>query len=248
MHVVHEHFAIVIPQTYPLEHAGPVMCAGITMYDPLKAHGAAGKRVGIIGLGGLGIMGIKIAQALGCAVTAISRGPTKKDIALKSGATTYIDSKVEDEMKAGAKSLDLILNTIPVKHDYMYYEQLLDTDGKLVLLGLFEGMFVAFLTGGGKRVVASGIGGIPNTQEIIDLCDKHKIYPETKIIPASKINWAYQQLATNNSDACRYVIDVENTLKEDVKCDDPAPDLGPPVSISWMKFISESTKFMFGFR
>ena len=132
--VVHEHFAVVIPDGFPLEAAGPVMCAGITMYDPLLKLGASGKRVGIVGLGGLGTMGIKLAKAMGCTVTAISRSSAKEAFARSCGADSYVAS-ASPESLAGAKgSLDVILNTIPVYHDYDAFTCLLDRQGKQVTL------------------------------------------------------------------------------------------------------------------
>lgn len=114
--VVHEHFAINIPKDYPLECAGPVMCAGITMFDPLKVHGVGkGSNVGIVGMGGLGILGVRIAKAMGCKVTAISRSSAKRDLACSHtlGADSYVVSSDPQDMNANRGSLDLILNTIP---------------------------------------------------------------------------------------------------------------------------------------
>merc|ERR1711871_864252 len=107
------------------------MCAGITMYDPLKHHGAKeGTRVGVVGLGGLGIMGIKLARSLGCKVTAISRSKAKEELAKKSGAALYIASEDAESMKAGERSLDLILNTVPSSHDWGVYQPLLADNGR----------------------------------------------------------------------------------------------------------------------
>jgi D-arabinose 1-dehydrogenase-like Zn-dependent alcohol dehydrogenase len=128
--VVNEKFGIKIPEGYPLEAAGPVMCAGVTMFDPLEVHKAAnGTRVGIVGLGGLGQMGIKIAKARGCVVTVISRSAGKKAFATKCGADHFVVSTNPADMKRAAASLDLILNTVPVYHDYLANRQLLVDDG-----------------------------------------------------------------------------------------------------------------------
>ena len=112
--VVKEHFAIIIPKSYPLEAAGPVMCAGITTYDPLVKLGAekGGKRIGIVGLGGLGVMGVKLAKALGNEVSVISRAPKKAEFAKKCGADSFVVSTDAEQMKAAENSLDLILNTV----------------------------------------------------------------------------------------------------------------------------------------
>lgn len=162
-HVVDERFAIIIPKSFPLEAAGPVMCAGVTMFDPLMRQGAkAGTRVGIVGLGGLGMLGIKLAKALGCVVTAISRTEGKLDIARKAGATEFVVSTDARQMAGARRSLDLILNTIPTQHDYEPYSRLLASGGKQVLLGISPAfaaaLVVGLATGGRSKVIASGIG------------------------------------------------------------------------------------------
>jgi D-arabinose 1-dehydrogenase-like Zn-dependent alcohol dehydrogenase len=118
-HVVHEKFAIALPRAYPLECAGPVMCSGVTLFDPLRRYGATvGTRVGVVGMGGLGTMGVKIAKAMGCTVTAISRGPAKEAFARSCGADAYLSSTDAKAMAAAAGSLDLVLNTISANHDF----------------------------------------------------------------------------------------------------------------------------------
>ena len=126
--VVHERFAVVIPKSYPLECAGPVMCAGVTLFDPLRRYGATkGTRVGVVGLGGLGQMGIRLAKAMGCIVTAITRSAAKADFAKECGADFVIVSTSSDDMARAraARALDLVLNTIPVEHDYAPFTALL---------------------------------------------------------------------------------------------------------------------------
>jgi uncharacterized zinc-type alcohol dehydrogenase-like protein len=209
-HVVHERFAIIIPRSYPLEAAGPVMCAGITMYDPLKKLGARpGTRVGIVGLGGLGVMGIKLAKALGCTVTAISRKPAKQHIATQCEADCFILSSDGSQMSAARGSLHIILNTIPVYHDYDSYTALLGDNGKQVILGLHKGIVAAFalgtLSGGCARVMHSAIGGIQNTQEVMDLCARHNIVPELQVVPCEKINEVYSKLDSANDSGQRCV-------------------------------------------
>ena len=215
-YVVHEHFVIKVPTEYPLECAGPVFCAGITMYSPLKRWGAGpGTRVGIVGLGGLGVMGVKLARALGCEVTVISRNLSKVSYArddlcadryIVSAASSASSAPVTNQQqqphirenisgsnkfvvltKAEAKgTLDLILNTVPVFHDYTEYNGLLQLDqrkdddtqrriiGRQVILGLHEGLIAGYVmntvTFGRSVVVHSAMGGIQETQECIDLC------------------------------------------------------------------------------
>ena len=208
------------------------MCAGITMYDPMLQHGIkSGDRVGIVGLGGLGVMGVKLAKALGCTVSVISRSKAKEALALKVGADKLVASSIPEDMEANVGSLDLIINTVPTFHDYSIYKCLLDRSsriGKQVLLGLHEGIVSGFalpaITFGRSRIAASGIGGIEATQQVIDLCAKHKIYPELEIVGVSKLNKVYQQLNDSNDSGKRYVLDLA-TLKEGVVCDDPAPKL-----------------------
>lgn len=235
--VVNEHYGIIIPDSYPLEAAGPVMCAGITMYDPLIkliAKGV-GKRVGIAGLGGLGVMGIKLAKALGCTVTVISRSDAKKGFATSLGADSYLATGTPGELAAARNTLDIILNTIPVYHDYDQYTTLLAKGGKQVILGLHKGIVGAGIMGAvsgccGGKLMASGIGGIKNTQAVVDLCAENNIVPELKIMPCEKLNEIYSMLDAGNDDGVRMVLDISNTLNAgtEAKCKDPAPRLGNP--------------------
>eukprot|EP00928_Gymnodinium_smaydae_P072492 TRINITY_DN55845_c0_g1_i1.p1 TRINITY_DN55845_c0_g1~~TRINITY_DN55845_c0_g1_i1.p1 ORF type:complete len:404 (+),score=65.25 TRINITY_DN55845_c0_g1_i1:71-1282(+) len=217
--VVHQHFAILIPKTYPLECAGPVMCAGITLYEPLKVYKAGpGTRVGVVGVGGLGLTGIKIAEALGCEVTAISRGNKKKAIAAENGATGFINSLSTKEMTDAVQSLDLVLNTVPTEHDHSVYQKLVAPGGKQVILGftnaLLGNLLGCAITGDNGPLTSSGIGGIKNTQEVIDLCDKHKIYPSVKVCPVTDLGKIYTALDASNDDGVRYVLDISGSLKE----------------------------------
>lgn len=217
--VVHEHFAIKIPDSYPLEAAGPVMCAGVTMYDPLKKyHCTIGTKLAIIGLGGLGQMGIKLGKILGAEVTVFSRSAAKEKIAFGFGADKFVVSKNEDEMKAKEGYFDLILNTIPAYHPYLEYNRLLAKKGKQVLIGLHNGTIASLVTGrltcGLSKFEGSMIGGIPATQEVINLCAKHNIKPEVKIVHVKELNNIMETLDGNNDDAVRYVLDIANTLNE----------------------------------
>jgi len=249
--VVHERFGILIPSEYPLEKAGPVLCSGITMFDPLKKYGATkGTRVGVVGLGGLGVMGIKLAKALGCTVTAISRSPAKQALADHSGATSFVASADAKLMAASASSLDLILNTIPAHHDWAAYQPLLARGGKHVILGANATMGAAmyapklrvFST---PSVVHSMIGGVANTQECIDLCAREKIYPETQVVPVQQLNEVYSKLDASNDAGVRYVLDLEGSLNVEAigTCNAPPPTLGPNTTgLSYGTIIADALR------
>lgn len=164
------------------------MCAGITMYTPMKDHGATvGKKltIGIVGIGGLGTMGIKIARALGHDVVAISSSDKKEKIAKEKGATHYCVSKDPESMKAHADKINLLLNTVSAPHNYAHYLPLLAKSGTYVAIGAnpvpFEVSGLALLS---KRLTLTGsvIGGIKDTQEVLDLCAKHQIWPDCEVI------------------------------------------------------------------
>ena len=269
--VIHEKFAVKIPPTYPLAAAGPVFCAGITMYSPLKRFKVvAGSRVGIVGLGGLGVMGVKIAKALGCTVTAISRSAAKKDFAVKVGADKYCSTEpaaaapvkeqplaANDDLSMAAHkgSLDIILNTVPSQHDYAQYLPLLDPKSKIkkqVMLGLHNGfvagMALPKMTFGKSRIVSSMIGNVHDTQEVIDLCAKHNIVPETEIVGVEKLNQIYEMLDKNNDKGVRYVLDIEKTLKEGVDCGKEhggPPAIAPSAGLSLGWGAVEALKMFF---
>ena len=168
--VVHEHFIVKIPDQIPLEAAGPLLCAGITMYDPLCHWGAVDgtktMTIGIIGIGGLGTMGVKMARALGHKVVAISTTKEKEDLCKQKGANDFICSTCPDSMKAGAKTCDLILNTVSAPHQVETYLPLLNTDGVIVMLGLVTQPHSVNQLGllmSRKTIAGSTIGGIKNT-------------------------------------------------------------------------------------
>ena len=232
--VVHERFAIIIPPEYPLEYAGPVMCAGVTLFDPLRRYNAKeGTRVGIVGIGGLGQMGVKLAKALGCVVTAITRSETKGQFARKIGAEKVLLSSSSADMSAAAGSLDLILNTIPIEHDFNAYNSLLAGGGSQIMLGLNSGLVAGFIVNalccGNSKVKGSGIGGIESTQQCIDLCAKHNIRPEIKLCPVWELSQIYENLDSSNESGERYVLDL-STLNDAAfeKCKEmKAPSFGP---------------------
>jgi len=212
--------------------AGPVMCAGITLYEPLKMHGVTvGSKVGIIGLGGLGQMGVKLAKAMGAIVTVLSRAQCKEAFARSCGADIFLVSSSPMDMSAAAGKLDLLINTIPSYHDYFAYQPLLNSKGIQILLGLHAGIAAASIVDklvfGRSRIKMSTIGGIKATQEVIDLCDRNKIFPEIKIVSVTELNSVYTMLDKANESGVRYVLDIANTLKEGVQCNAAAPKLGP---------------------
>jgi D-arabinose 1-dehydrogenase-like Zn-dependent alcohol dehydrogenase len=229
--VVHERFAVSIPKSYPLECAGPVMCAGVTLYDPLVKYGAKpGMKVAIVGIGGLGQMGIRVAKAMGAHVTAISRGESKRSLATACGADAFVASSDARQMAAAKSTLDLVLNTIPTDHDYHAYTELTAPAGRHVVLGLNSALAASLIVDklvcGFSRVKMSSIGGIRATQEVIDLCAKNDIRPAIRVIGAAEVNKAYEDLERGNDDGLRHVIDIASlTDAAFAKCaEQPAPD------------------------
>jgi len=167
--VVHEHFVVKVPETIPQEVVGPIMCAGITLYDPLKHWGALGEKkinVGIVGVGGLGTMGIKLAKAMGNNVVAISTSASKEEVAKTKGATGFVCSKSEESIKAHAGTLDLILNTVSNHHDLSPYMQLLAKNGTIVQLGIITEKMTfnqVPLFANRHSIAGSMIGGLKNS-------------------------------------------------------------------------------------
>lgn len=211
--VVREEFVLSVPEGLDLAKCAPILCAGITTYSPLRTWNVGpGSRVGVIGLGGLGHMAIKIAAAMGAHVTAISRSDKKKQQVLSYGAKDLLVSSDEDAMQAHANQFDVIINTIPVKHDFTPYIPLLDIDGTQVLVGqvgeLEETNSVPLLMGR-RRVAGSLIGGIAQTQEILDFCALHNILPEVEMIKMDQINDAFDKLKQGDM-ASRFVIDMSS--------------------------------------
>ena len=211
--VVREEFVLRVPKGLDLAKCAPILCAGITTYSPLRTWNVGpGSRVAVIGLGGLGHMAIKIAAAMGAHVTAISRSDKKKKQVLSYGAKELLVSSDEAAMQAHANQFDLIINTIPVKHDFTPYMPLLDIDGTQVLVGqvgeLAESNSVPMLLGR-RRVAGSLIGGIAQTQEILDFCALHNILPEVEMIKMDEINDAFDKLKQGDM-ASRFVIDMSS--------------------------------------
>jgi uncharacterized zinc-type alcohol dehydrogenase-like protein len=209
--VVDENYALTIPASLGLDVAAPLMCAGITLYSPLRHWGAGpGVRVGIVGLGGLGHMGVKIAHAMGAEVTLISHSSHKEADALRLGADHFLLSSDKEAMKAARYSFDLIINTVSAKLDVDRYMSLLTLDGTMVMLGVPEealSLRTFTLIAARRRLTGSNIGGIKETQEMLDFCAEHGFGSDIEIIDVKDVNTAWERVI--NSDVkYRFVIDA----------------------------------------
>ncbi len=215
--VVRQEFALKMPEGLDISKAAPLLCAGVTTWSPLRTWQAGpGKRVAVIGLGGLGQMAVKLAVALGAEVTVISRSDRKKQEALALGADRLLASSNEKAMQDAADSFDLIIDTVPVEHDITPYLPLLDVDGTITMVGQIGPMPQSTslpLIYGRRRIAGSLIGGIRETQELLDFCARKNILPDTKTIAMQDINKAFEQLQQGDSHY-RFVIDM-STLKAD---------------------------------
>ena len=196
--VVDERFVLRVPSTLDLAGAAPLLCAGITTYSPLRHWGVTkGKKVGVVGLGGLGHMAVKFAHALGAHVVVFTTSPGKKDDALRLGADEVVISRHSNEMKKHSGSFDFILDAVSADHDINAYIDLLRRDGALTLVGAPEKPLAvaAFSLIFGRRTLSgSPIGGIPETQEMLDFCGEHHITADVEVIPIQQVNEAYDRL------------------------------------------------------
>ena len=216
--VVSDRFVVNIPEQLDPAAAAPLLCAGITTYSPLRHYGVeAGDKVGVIGMGGLGHMGIKFAKAMGAEVTVFTRSESKVDEAKAQGAAHVIVSSDEAQMQAAAGRFDFMLDTVPVQHDLNSYIGLLRHDGTHILVGLVEPIEPALHAGGlifGRRVLAGSlIGGMPETQEVLDFCAEHGITCDVEMLDIHNINAAYERVKKGDV-KYRFVIDMA-TLKGD---------------------------------
>ena len=212
--VVRDHFVCKVPQGMDIARVAPLLCAGITTYSPLRQYGVGeGTKVAVIGLGGLGHMGVKLAAAMGAHVTMITTTPEKGEDARKLGAHDVIVSTDAAQMKAAATRFDFILNTIPVSHEIDPYLNLLGRSGRMVIVGAltrmpgFTGINVIWWN---RAVGGSAIGGIPETQEMLDFCAAHDIYPECEMIRMEEVNDAYERLLKNDV-RYRFVIEMDQS-------------------------------------
>ncbi|MFR0673258.1 NAD(P)-dependent alcohol dehydrogenase [Enterobacterales bacterium AW_CKDN230030176-1A_HGKHYDSX7] len=214
--VVSEHFVVRIPASLDAASAAPILCAGITTYSPLKHHGVGpGHKVGVLGMGGLGHMGIKFAKALGAEVTLFTRSAAKAEEARRQGADHVIVSTDAEQMRAAAGRFDFLLDTIPVQHDINPYLETLTFGGVHILVGLIEPIdppvHAANLVMKRRVLAGSLIGGIAETQEVLDFCAEHQITCDIEMLDIRNINEAYERMIAGDV-KYRFVIDMA-TLK-----------------------------------
>jgi uncharacterized zinc-type alcohol dehydrogenase-like protein len=209
--IVDKAFVLEIPKHLDLAAAAPLLCAGITTYSPLRHnHVKKGQKVGIVGLGGLGHMGVKLAKAFGAEVVVFTTSPSKVEDALRLGADEVVNSKNADEMKKHLNSFHFILDTVSAQHDINAYLLLLGLGGNLTQVGVPAeplSVQVGSLIYGRRSFSGSLIGGIKETQEMLDFCGKHNITADIELIPIQKINEAYDRLVKNDV-KYRFVIDM----------------------------------------
>jgi len=215
--VVDENFVLRVPENLDLAGTAPLLCAGITTYSPMRHWGVTkGKKVGVVGLGGLGHMGVKFAHALGAEVVVFTTSPGKKEDALRLGADQVVVSKNSDEMQKHVGSFDFILDAVSANHDINAYLQLLRRDGNLTLVGAPEKPLevAAFnLIMGRRSLSGSPIGGIKETQDMLDFCGEHNITADVEVIPIQKVNEAYDRLLKSDV-KYRFSIDMASLKSE----------------------------------
>ena len=208
--VVNEDYALQVPTNLSLDGVAPLLCAGITLYSPIKHWNVGpGKKVAVMGLGGLGHMGVKFAVALGAEVTVLSHSPSKEADAKGMGAHHFVSTKDPENFKAIAKSFDVILNTVSAEIDINQYLNLLKLDGTLVTIGLPGKPYAVHagsLLSGRRSLAGSMIGGIPETQEMLNFCGEHNILSDVEVIKADYINKAYERTIASDV-KYRFVID-----------------------------------------
>ncbi len=210
-YVIDENYAVKIPSNLDLAAVAPLLCAGITLYSPLKHWKAGpGKKVAVMGLGGLGHMGVKFAHALGAEVTVLSHSPSKEADARNLGADHFIVTSDASQMQSVKRNFDLILDTVSAEHNINDYLSLLSTDGTLVVIGLpgvpFSVHANSLLTGR-RSMAGSMIGGISQMQEMLDFCGAKEIVSEIELISADYVNEAYERTIASDV-RFRFVIDI----------------------------------------
>ncbi|XP_038999935.1 probable mannitol dehydrogenase [Hibiscus syriacus] len=217
--VADEHFIVRIPEKLPLDAAAPLLCAGVTVYSPLRYYGLdkPGLHIGVVGLGGLGHVAVKFAKAMGAKVTVISTSSSKKKEALENlGADSFLVSGGDhDQLQGSTGTLDGIIDTVSAEHPLLPLLGLLKSNGKLVLLGAPEKSLdlpVFPLLQGRKVVGGSLTGGMKETQEMIDFAAKHNVKPDIEVVAMEYVNTAMQRLLKSDV-KYRFVIDIGNTLR-----------------------------------
>ena len=215
--VVDEHFVLHVPKNLNLAGAAPLVCAGITTYSALR-HGNVnkGKRVGIVGLGGLGHMAVKFTKAFGAHTVVFTTSPSKKEDAMRLGANEVVISRDANEMKKQVGSFDFILDCVSAPHDINAYLNLLALDGNLTLVGVPPkplGVFAFSLIAARRSLSGSAIGGIAETQEMLDFCGTHNITADVEVIPIQKVNEAYERMLKSDV-KYRFSIDMASLKSE----------------------------------
>jgi uncharacterized zinc-type alcohol dehydrogenase-like protein len=214
--VVKESFALRIPEGLDPAGAAPLLCAGITTYSPLRQWGVkTGQKVGVVGLGGLGHMGVKLARSMGADVTVFSTSPSKQKDAERLGATGFVSTRDPAALKAQAGKFDFLLDAVSAPHDLRAYLAMLRPGGTLVLVGMPPEPFqvgAGWLISGNKRLAGSLIGGIAETQEMLDHCGEHGIVSDIEVIPIQKVNEAYDRMLKSDV-KYRFSIDLDSIRK-----------------------------------
>jgi alcohol dehydrogenase (NADP+) len=215
--VVDERFVLRMPPNLNPAGAAPLLCAGITTYSPMHHWGVTkGKKVGIVGLGGLGHMGVKFAHGLGAHTVVFTTSPNKTEDALRLGADEVVVSRNANEMQKQSGSFDFILDCVAADHDINAYIDLLARDGNITLVGVPEKPLPVRAFGlimGRRSLSGSPIGGLAETQEMLDFCGKHNIVADVEVIPIQKINEAYERLLKSDV-KCRFSIDMASLKSE----------------------------------
>jgi uncharacterized zinc-type alcohol dehydrogenase-like protein len=205
-----ENYLLRLPTNLPLERVAPLMCAGITTYSPLRHFGVKkGDQVAVVGLGGLGHMAVKLARAMGAHVTVLSRSDRKREEAMRLGADEFVATQDPKVFRQHADRFHFVLDTVSAQHDYNAYLKLLKRDGTMVLVGLPEPSLLsaAPLIMGRRRLAGSLIGGIRETQEMLDFCSAHNVAADVEVIPIQRINEAYDRMVQGDV-RFRFVIDL----------------------------------------
>ena len=215
--VVNEHFVLRVPANLDLAGAAPLLCAGITTYSPLRHWGVGkGKKVGVVGLGGLGHMAVKLSHAMGAHTVVFTTSPGKKDDAQRLGADEVVISRDANQMAKHAGSFDFILDAVAAEHDINAYIQMLKRDGNITMVGAPEKPLPVAVFGlifGRRSFSGSLIGGIAETQEMLDFCGQHNITADVEVIPMQKVNEAYERMLRSDV-KYRFSIDMASLRAE----------------------------------